>query len=56
MDCMQVNTMTKAIVIDAIVPATGMRVYTVARQLAVTGGRCWRSVLLADRHDKMIGY
>ena len=37
MDCMQVNTMTKAIVIDAIVPATGMRVYTVARQLAVVG-------------------
>lgn len=37
MDCMQVNTMTKAIVIDAIVYASGIRACTDARRLVAAG-------------------
>ena len=37
MDCMQLNTMTKAIVIDAIVYASSIRACTVARRLVAVG-------------------
>ena len=56
MDCMQVNTMTKAIVIDAIVYASGIRACIVARRLVAAGRKVLRSGLFVDSHDKIIGY
>ena len=40
MDCMQVNAMTKAIIIDAIVTGAGIRACTVAKRLAEKAARC----------------
>lgn len=43
MDCMQVNTMSKTMAIEAIIAGAGFRGCTEARRLAVAGARCWRS-------------
>jgi len=50
------NTMTKAIVIDAIVYASGIRACIVARRLVAAGRKVLRSGLFVDSHDKIIGY